>query len=93
MERHDLQADPYRALPALAGHPDLLRASDRVPISLACKPVELVDEQERNGYSLALSRWMPRGEMQCVEAAPRSIFSIIFRDVWKAPPICLESMG
>ena len=66
------EADPYRALPALAGHPNLLRASDRVPISLACKPVELVVRQERNGYSLALSRWMPRGEMQCVEAAPRS---------------------
>ena len=33
---------------------------------------ELVVRQERNGYSLALSRWMPRGEMQCVEAAPRS---------------------
>lgn len=66
------EADPYRALPALAGHPNLLRASDRVPISLACKPVELVVRQERNGYSLALSRWMPRGEMRCVEAAPRS---------------------
>lgn len=36
------EADPYRALPTLAGHPNLLRASDRVPISLACKPVELV---------------------------------------------------
>ena len=43
------EADPYRALPALAGHPNLLRASDRVPISLACKPVELVVRQERNG--------------------------------------------
>ena len=39
------EADPYRALPALAGHPNLLRASDRVPISLACKPVELVVRQ------------------------------------------------
>ena len=66
------EADPCRALPALAGHPNLLRASDRVPISLACKPVELVVRQERNGYSLALSRWVPRGELQCVEAAPRS---------------------
>ncbi len=64
------ELDPFKALPALAGHPNLFRAQDRAPVTLACKPVELVVREERNGYSLSLSRWLPRGEIQCAETAP-----------------------
>lgn len=64
------EADPRRTPPLLAGHPNLLRAPDRAPITLTCKPVELIVRQEGDGYRVSLSRWLPPGEMQCVEAAP-----------------------
>ena len=64
------EADPRRTPPLLAGHPNLLRSPDRAPITLTCKPVELIVRQEGDGYRVSLSRWLPPGEMQCVEAAP-----------------------
>lgn len=64
------EADPRRTPPLLAGHPNLLRLPDRAPITLACKPVELVVRQEGDAYRVSLSRWLPPGETQCVEAAP-----------------------
>ena len=82
------EADPYRALPALAGHRRTACPS-RWPANLwnwSCG-------RSATGTALRSRGGCRAGKCSAWKQPRDPIFSIIFRDVWKAPPICLESMG